>query len=81
MNPLGNVREKRVAFAIPNTYLGNPDEKWRYLVLIGAQDDHGGAGIGVFREVQRAAGEWHGGGKQDPAGPNVYDVILPGGNS
>lgn len=75
INPLGNVRNNEITFAIPNTYLGQPDENWRYLVLIGAQDDHGGAGIGVFREVQRTAGEWHGGGKQNPDDPNVYDMI------
>ncbi len=77
INPLGNVRNNEITFAIPNAYLGQPDEDWRYLVLIGAQDDHGGAGIGVFRDVQRTAGEWHGGGKQDPIDPNVYDIIFP----
>jgi glycogen debranching enzyme len=77
VNPLGNVRMNEVAFAVPNTYLGKPDETWRYLVLVGAQDDHGGAGLGVFRSVQRTAGEWHGGGKQSPDDPNVYDILQP----
>lgn len=77
VNPLGSVRDKEVTFAIPNTYLGEPGEHWRYLVLVGAQDDHGGAGIGVFRDVQRTAGEWHGGGKLNPDDPNVYDTIKP----
>jgi glycogen debranching enzyme len=78
VQPLGNVREKEISFSIPNIYLGEPDERWRYLVLVGAQDDHGGAGIGVFRSVQETAGEWHGGGKVRPGDTNVYDVILPG---
>ena len=77
VDPLGNVRENEITFAIPNTYLGEPGEHWRYLVLVGAQDDHGGAGIGVFRNVEHTAGEWHGGGKQDPNAPNVYDIIKP----
>ena len=77
VNPLGNTRKNEVTFSIPNDYLGVPTSAWRYIVLVGAQDDHGGAGIGVFREVRDTAGEWHGGGKQNPGDPNVYDIILP----
>jgi glycogen debranching enzyme len=77
VNPLGNTRKNEVTFSIPNNYLGVPTGAWRYIVLVGAQDDHGGAGIGVFREVQDTAGEWHGGGKQNPCDPNVYDILLP----
>jgi carbohydrate-binding DOMON domain-containing protein len=50
------------------------------MVLVGAQDDHGGAGIGVFRNVEADAGEWHGGGKLSPGDPNVYDFIFPDNN-
>ena len=77
VDPLGDVRRNEITFAIPNEYLGRADGSWRYLVLVGAQDDHGGAGIGVFRDVQRTAGEWHGGGKQNPDDPNIYDMIVP----
>lgn len=78
VNPLGNVTDRAISFSIPNKYLGEPSEKWRYLVLVGAQDDHGGAGLGVFRDVLENPGEWHGGGRQKPDDPNVYDMILPG---
>jgi carbohydrate-binding DOMON domain-containing protein len=45
-------------------------------VLVGAQDDHGGAGIGEFRNVNADAGEWSGGGKKSVSDPNVYDVLV-----
>jgi glycogen debranching enzyme len=77
-HPLGDVRAKRVAFALPAEILGGkPSKSWRYAVLIGCQDDHGGAGIGEFRGVGERAEEWKGGGKADPAASNVYDSILP----
>ncbi len=76
-NPLGSVDTKTVSFAIPVEILGMPKSSWRYTVLIGAQDDHGGAGIGEFRNVGFEAGEWVGGGKRKSDDPNVYDVILP----
>lgn len=76
-NPLGNVETKTVSFAIPVEVLGKPTSNWRYTVLIGAQDDHGGAGIGEFRNVRTEAGEWVGGGKRKIDDPNVYDIILP----
>jgi hypothetical protein len=77
VNPLGDVSTATVSFAVPNQYLGDPLESWRFMVLVGAQDDHGGAGIGVFRNVEVDAGEWHGGGKLSPGDPNVYDIIFP----
>ncbi len=77
VDPLGDIVEKEIRFSLPNEYLGRPSTVWRFLVLVGAQDDHGGAGIGVFRNIERTGGEWHGGGKMNPQDPNVYDTILP----
>jgi len=76
-NPLGNMQAKSIEFSVPIKILGTPMPLWRYSVLVGCQDDHGGAGIGEFRAVEKQAGEWVGGGKINPAGPNVYDVLLP----
>ncbi len=76
-NPLGDDRTKTIEFSIPNTLLGSPSPSWRYAVLVGAQDDHGGAGIGEFRSVEAVQSEWSGGGKKKSGDSNVYDVILP----
>lgn len=77
--PLGNISARRVTFSIPRSIIRKPSPKWRYAVLVGSQDDHGGAGIGEFRSVEVQAGEWTGGGKNNPTEPNVYDFIMPGG--
>jgi len=45
-------------------------------VLIGAQDDHGGGGVGEFRSVEKDAGEWTGGGKKNSKDHNVYDFLF-----
>jgi predicted glycogen debranching enzyme len=74
-NPLGNANAKLIEFSIPIDLIGAPDNSWRYAVLVGAQDDHGGAGIGEFRSVEAEAKEWIGGGKKNLNEPNVYDVI------
>ncbi len=76
-NPLGSTQRREIAFSIPVEVLGKPATSWRYTVLVGCQDDHGGAGIGNFRSVDTAAKEWTGGGKKKRADPNVYDVIIP----
>lgn len=76
LDPIGNVRTNSIEFALPLEYLGTPDERWKISILIGGQDDHGGAGIGEFRTVNKEASEWLGGGKQDVDGSNVYDVLL-----
>jgi carbohydrate-binding DOMON domain-containing protein len=76
-NPLGNVLTKTIEFSLPIEHLGKASDQWRYTVLVGCQDDHGGAGIGEFRSVGSEAGEWIGGGKSNPNLPNVYDVIQP----
>lgn len=75
-NPLGNLAKKTIRFAVQLHYLGTLGAKTRFAVLAGAQDDHGGAGIGEFRSVERTAGEWTGGGKKSPRDPNVYDYLY-----
>jgi carbohydrate-binding DOMON domain-containing protein len=76
-NPLGSTRTKEIGFSIPVAVLGKPGTMWRYTVLVGCQDDHGGAGIGDFRTVESSAKEWTGGGRKKPSDSNVYDVIFP----
>jgi glycogen debranching enzyme len=75
-DPIGRVKTNSIEFALPLEYLGTPDERWKISILIGGQDDHGGAGIGEFRTVNMEASEWLGGGKNDVDGSNVYDVLL-----
>jgi len=70
--PLGDAAHKEVSFALPRDLLPCPPEMWRLAVLVGAQDDHGGGGLGEFREVAEKAGSWTGGGG-GPGKPNVYD--------
>ena len=62
--------------SVPLEYLGVPTPQWKMTILIGAQDDHGGAGIGEFRSVDHNGGEWIGGGKIHKLDSNVYDVIV-----
>ena len=69
---LGNAEEKRINFVLPRTLLPGAPENWKITVLIGSQDDHGGAGIGEFRNVEEKAGRWVGGGGKE-GGSNVYD--------
>lgn len=73
---LGNTKSKSIEFALPLEYLGTPGPHWKITILTGAQDDHGGAGIGEFRSVGRESGEWQGGGKQEPNDSNVFDVMI-----
>ena len=75
-NPIGNVRSKSIEFAIPLEYLGTPNSRWKISILVGGQDDHGGAGIGEFRAVDAQVSEWLGGGKNDVNESNVYDVLF-----
>ncbi len=76
-SPLGSTQTKEIGFSIPVDVLGKPEAMWRYTVLVGCQDDHGGAGIGDFRTVESSAKEWTGGGRKKPSDSNVYDVIFP----
>jgi glycogen debranching enzyme len=75
-HPIGSVRDKTIEFSVPVEYIGTPAPEWKMTILVGAQDDHGGAGVGEFRAVDAHGGEWTGGGKTDPALPNVFDVLV-----
>ena len=76
-NPIGSVEGKTIEFSLPLEYLGGPTPGWKMTILVGAQDDHGGAGIGEFREVQRNGSEWIGGwGKIHETDSNVFDLLI-----
>ncbi|MHB1051313.1 MAG: amylo-alpha-1,6-glucosidase [Bacteroidota bacterium] len=75
-DPIGNVRSNSVEFAVPLEYLGTPDTRWKISILVGGQDDHGGAGIGEFRTVNKRGSEWQGGGKNNVNESNVYDTLF-----
>jgi len=72
--PIGDVPTATLAFAIPIDLIGGDPSNWRITLLVGAQDDHGGAGIGEFREVTPKGGRWEGSGG-GPGRSNVYDVL------
>jgi len=75
----GNADSGIISFAIPRIHLGGGFDHWQYTIIAGAQDDHGGAGIGEFRTVMEEAGEWHGGGadseRSENRGAHWYDVM------
>jgi carbohydrate-binding DOMON domain-containing protein len=73
--PIGNAAEGTISFTIPRDLLGPLSGSTRWAVFVGAQDDHGGAGLGDFRSVERTVGEWHGGGRRSDLDPNVYDEL------
>jgi glycogen debranching enzyme len=88
-NPLGDTKQKSVEFSIPLKYLvenplesenpgrwKTPSPQWKITILIGGQDDHGGAGVGEFRSVEEHAGEWNGGGKKNSSDSNIYDIVV-----
>ena len=75
-HPFGDAHTGTIRFAIPVALLGRPSPSWTFTVLAGAQDDHGGAGLGEFRTVNAVQGEWNGGGKIRPGDPNVYDTLV-----
>jgi len=76
--PLAELSKNRIHIAVPKNYLPQPKKWWKYTVLAGAQDDHGGAGLGEFRSVKAEQSSWTGGGKKDPAAPNWYDIMRVG---
>ncbi len=81
IRPFGDAQSGTVRFALPLALLGRPDTSWTFTVVTGAQDDHGGSGLGEFRTVNRERGEWNGGGKLRPGDPNTYDTIVAGGGT
>ncbi|MCB2199285.1 hypothetical protein KQI63_07765 [bacterium] len=72
--PLGDVASATVSFNIPLDLIGGDSHEWKITVLVGAQDDHGGAGIGEFRNVSETGGRWEGSGG-GPDEHNVYDIL------
>ncbi|HTO93810.1 MAG TPA: glucodextranase DOMON-like domain-containing protein, partial [Bacteroidota bacterium] len=74
--PFGDAASGTIRFAVPLALLGTPSPGWTFTVLAGAQDDHGGSGLGEFRTVNAAQGEWNGGGKSAPGDPNVYGALV-----
>ncbi|MCX6150017.1 MAG: GH116 family glycosyl hydrolase [Ignavibacteriales bacterium] len=75
-NPLGNVKSNIINFSIPKKMIGTINGKSVISILVGAQDDHGGAGAGEFRTVDQKATEWTGGGKKKKSDHNIYDFLL-----
>jgi len=73
--PLGFINEKQIRFKIPKRYLPGLSPKTTLTLLCGAQDDHGGSGIGEFRAVLKEAGEWRGGGAESDKSSRVYDRL------
>jgi hypothetical protein len=71
----GDVTTSAISFCLPKTLFPARDESWTWSVFSGAQDDHGGAGIGEFRTVKAEAERWAGGGNQN-VGPNIYDRLT-----
>lgn len=75
--PIGDVKSGEIKFAVPISYLGNYNKDWKLAVLVGGQDDHGGAGLGEFRAVGKAASDWLGGGAENDEGNcNIYDFLF-----
>ncbi len=71
----GDMQDKNISFSLPRSLISGDPARWRFTVLVGSQDDHGGAGLGEFRQVNAAASRWAGGGG-GPNRSNVYDVLI-----
>jgi len=65
---------RSAVFTLPKKYFPQDLSDASWTILVGAQDDHGGAGMGEFRTVKPVAEQWAGGGNENN-GPNVYDVL------
>lgn len=74
-NPLGSTTDRAVTFAVPKSVLPDLPVGTPVVLLMGGQDDHGGAGIGDFRAVLPVRGDWNGGGKPQGETSNVFDRI------
>ncbi len=70
----GYVSSATISFCLPKSLFPTRDESWEWTVLCGAQDDHGGAGIGEFRAVGATAERWSGGGNSG-GGSHIYDRL------
>lgn len=71
---IGDTSTKIISFSLPRKYFPSGASDGGWTVLVGAQNDHGGAGMGEFRAVKPVAEEWAGGGNLNN-GPNVYDIM------
>ena len=76
ISPLGDTKRNSISFSINRKLTGEINPSTRITVLVGAQQDFGGAGIGKFREVHKIASEWYGGGKANSAAHNIYDFLF-----
>lgn len=74
--PLGDAGKGEIYFSLPKPLIGKITKDTQVTVLIGAQDDHGGAGLGEFRKVLIEQAEWNGGGKKHIDEHNVYDFMY-----
>ena len=74
--PLGDPATGTIRFKIKKSFMPGLNAETVVTVLCGAQDDHGGGGIGEFRAVEAQAGEWHGGGAEpNKKAGRVYDRL------
>lgn len=75
---LGFVTDRAIRFRLPKALLPRLAGASAITVLSGAQDDHGGAGLGNFRPVKLTAGQWTGGGAatDDGSACRVYDALY-----
>jgi hypothetical protein len=75
---LGFIADKAIRFRLPKALLPGLAGGTAISVLSGAQDDHGGAGLGNFRLVKIKAGQWTGGGAASDGGEacRVYDALY-----
>ena len=72
---IGDIATGKVTFSLPKDLIKADLRSSRLQVAVGLQDDHGGAGLGDFRDVKPQAGEWWGGGNTE-GGSNVYDWLI-----
>ena len=72
---LGFVSSKQIRFQVPKSLIPGLNSQCKITVLCGLQDDHGGSGLGDFRQVLPTADQWHGGGALTGKAPAVYDVL------
>ncbi len=71
----GDLNSSTISFCLPKSLFPKNDDRWQWTVLCGAQDDHGGAGIGEFRTVKPVVERWAGGGNLYNR-TNIYDRLT-----
>ncbi len=75
--PLGFPARNEIRFRLSKRFLKGLSKRSVISVLCGAQDDHGGSGIGDFRAVRKKRTEWAGGGADtDRQVPRIYDRLF-----